>query len=174
MRHHVTLVGTVLVVGIVTVACRSLVPVAATPSPSGTRVAQATPTGRSLPCQTRTYHDDSGPLDAPLLQFCNNTPQPLTIRRLDMGGLKSIVLPPDTYGDLSPDGPALGGLKRHASAQGPGVLFGVFDQGGQSLGRFLFTPEYLLDSGPHYVCLSLASEPPFEVRRAKDFPFPCP
>jgi hypothetical protein len=194
MRRQLVLMGATVCVGagigLGTAVCRSIVPPDVSRSPSAASAvtgrtpsrqgAAAAPTprppDRPLPCQKEGYDYHRTPIDPlPRLTFCNNTPEPLAIRRLDVPGLQAATLPPDTYGIVQSGGPVFGPMSYEEAQQSSGVIFGVFDQSGRPRGRFLFTAEHLVSPDQtSWVCLSMAAEPPFVVRQAKDFPFPCP
>lgn len=205
MRRQLVMVGTLVSVGMGATGCRSVLPSEATPLPVAlaterrpARLLNAEQVEELLrdpsfprpptvaahqrtapppqPCEKLGYYEKDWPATTlPRIQFCNNTPEPLVVRRLDVEGLKEITVLPDHLAVIGNGGPVMGSIKQAELRAGPGLLFGVFAEDGTPRGRILYLPEPLLAPiQPNWTCLSMASEPPFVMRHGSDFPKFCP
>jgi hypothetical protein len=186
MQHRLVMVGVVVTVGMGTAGCRAVIlseatsvpdaPPATAVAPATSAMAQQLPPAPRLECQTLGYSEESAAFNPPpVIRFCNNTLEPLVVRRLDVEGLKAVTVQPDQLAVAANGGPMMGSMTHEELLAGPGLLFGVFAEDGTPRGRILYHPQPLVASHrPNKTCLSMATEPPFELRHRTDFPEFCP
>jgi hypothetical protein len=154
------------------------------PRPSG---ATATPASTAMPSRSihiPDYVTDSPRLPGipqpvtPLLYLRNDTPDTLTIRRIDDPSTPTLIMEPQAHFISSWGGEYFGGSSpldhsREVLMQGDGVMLELSDSAGQPRGRILFRPSYLFGRQFEWLCLSAATEPPLVIESIADVRSTC-